>query len=163
LASHRVISLDSRIRRASLVDCDLLVELMSEFYAEFGTPFDRRRAHAAFSHLVAHESLGRVWLLQDHGKEVGYAVLTLGYSLEYGGCDAFLDDLFVRPANRGHGLGKLAVDVVRDACIELGVRALHLEVSRDNEPAATLYLRSGFVDNDRRLFTLRLEGSAYAH
>jgi ribosomal protein S18 acetylase RimI-like enzyme len=45
---------------------------------------------------------------------------------------------------------------VRRFATELGVRALHLEVGRDNVPAQELYRRVGFVDTDRRLLTLKL-------
>jgi ribosomal protein S18 acetylase RimI-like enzyme len=43
--------------------------------------------------------------------------------------------------------------VIDEACRELGVRALHLEVEKDNVPAAELYRKRGFEDRDRRLMT----------
>jgi ribosomal protein S18 acetylase RimI-like enzyme len=135
----------------------LLVEMMAEFYAESGYAFEGSRAHAAFAHLLSDESLGRVWLLRAASEAAGYIVLTLGYSMEYGGRDAFVDDLYVRPAYRGRGLGSLALNTLRDACMEAGVRAIHLEVSHGNEPALVLYHRAGFESNDRRLLTLRLD------
>jgi GNAT superfamily N-acetyltransferase len=129
---------------------------MAEFYAESGYPLNRQRAEAAFSDLLADPRLGRVWLIEAQGRPVGYVVLTLGYSLEYGGRDAFVDDLFIREGFRGQGLGTAALEIVRTACTELGARALHLEVGRDNDPAKALYRRAGFVDTDRQLLTLRL-------
>jgi ribosomal protein S18 acetylase RimI-like enzyme len=72
------------------------------------------------------------------------------------GGDAFVDDLFIRPPFRGRGLGKLALAEVRAACEQRGVRALHLEVGRDNGAAHSLYRRAGFGDTDRQLLTLKL-------
>ncbi len=148
--------MNPQLREATPADCALLVDLMSEFYAESGYPLNRRRAEAAFSELLADQGLGQVWLIQAQHGPVGYVVLTLGYSMEYGGRDAFVDDLFIRPNFRGRGLGKLALAKVRAACAERGVRAMHLEVGRDNAAAQALYHRAGFMDTDRQLLTLKL-------
>jgi ribosomal protein S18 acetylase RimI-like enzyme len=73
---------------------------------------------------------------------------------------ALLDlmELFVSPSHRGRGLGRRALEEIDEACRELGVRALHLEVEKDNFPAAELYRQRGFEDHDRRLMTKRTEG-----
>jgi ribosomal protein S18 acetylase RimI-like enzyme len=110
----------------------------------------------AFSELLADQELGQVWLILAEAGPVGYVVLTLGYSMEYGGRDAFVDDLFIQRPFRGRGFGKLALAEVRASCEERGVRALHLEVGRDNAAAHSLYRRAGFVDTDRQLLTLKL-------
>jgi ribosomal protein S18 acetylase RimI-like enzyme len=142
--------------RAGPHDCPLLLDLMAEFYAESGHPVDRERARAAFSALLADRRLGQVWLIHADAGPVGYVVLTLGYSMEYGGPDAFVDDLFIQASHRGRGLGKLALAEVRAACIARGVRALHLEVGRENDAALSLYRGAGFVSTGRELMTLRL-------
>ena len=41
-------------------------------------------------------------------------------------------------------------------CRAVGVRALHLEVERDNTNARALYRKVGFVDHDRYLMTKRI-------
>jgi ribosomal protein S18 acetylase RimI-like enzyme len=76
--------------------------------------------------------------------------------MEYGGRDAFVDDLFIQAGFRGAGLGAATLAEVRTYCVERGVRALHLEVGRDNAAAQAVYRRAGFVDTDRQLLTLRL-------
>jgi diamine N-acetyltransferase len=144
-------------RLATAADLPVLVELMAEFYAESGYPLDRQRAGAAMAELLADPTLGRIWLMVPTGEPVGYVVMTLGFSLEYGGRDAFLDDLYLRPEHRGKGLGKLALATVLGACEEHGVRALHLEAERDNQAAQLLYRGAGFRDNGRQLLTLRLQ------
>ena len=144
------------MRVAGPADVDRLVGVMAEFYAESGFPVDRPRAATAFETLVTDERLGRVWILEAEGREAGYAVLTLGFSMEFGGRDAFLDDLFVRPEFRSRGLGGEAIDAARTFCAERGVRALHLEVGDTNDRAHELYRRAGFVDHDRRLMTLTI-------
>jgi GNAT superfamily N-acetyltransferase len=128
---------------------------MAPFYVEQGYPFDRERARAALELFLANPLLGRAWVFRDGDTAVGYSVLTLGWSLEYGGRDGFVDELYVSPSHRGRGLGRKALDAIGDACRELGVQALHLEVERDN-PAAELYRKWGFENHDRRLMTKKL-------
>lgn len=144
------------LKEAAAEDCDLLVSLMAEFYAESGYLLNRERARVAFDHLLRNPGAGRVWILRHASEDAGYIVLTLGYSMEYGGTDAFVDDLYVRSGHRGRGLGRMALNAVRQASELLGVRAIHLEVGRDNHAAQSLYRKAGFVDNDRQLLTLRL-------
>jgi len=144
------------LRPATAEDVPRLRELMSENYAEAGYPFDPVSARECFAAIVRDPSLGRAWLVEVEGEEAGYAVLTLGYSLEYRGRDAFVDDLYLAPAQRGRGLGRSALEAVEAAARELGVRALHLEVERENATAQELYRRRGFRDNDRRLLTKML-------
>ena len=120
-------------------DSKVLLDLMEQFYAEAQYPFDREKAGAALEPFLANPALGRAWLFRDGDAAVGYFVLTLGWSLEYGGRDAFVDELFVSPSHRGRGLGRRALEEIDEACRELGVWALHLEVEKDNFPAAELY------------------------
>jgi ribosomal protein S18 acetylase RimI-like enzyme len=144
-------------RLAGARDADGLIALMREFYAVFSYPFDAAAARAALAPVRAPDSeRGRIWLIETHGEAVGYVALMLGHSLEYRGRDAFLDELYVVPAARGNGFAKAAMEHVARACHELGVRALHLEVERDNAAAQALYRRFGFEDHDRYLMTLRI-------
>jgi GNAT superfamily N-acetyltransferase len=149
-------------RSARANDLGRLVELMTEFYAESGYCLQSDRAAAAFSQLLADDRLGRIWLLDVDDTSVGYAVLTLGFSMEYGGLDAFIDDLFVQSAHRGQGYGTTAVAVLREACVALGVRAVHLEADGDNPAAQRVYRRAGFEGNTRQLLTLRLAAPTHA-
>lgn len=137
---------------------DQLLSFMRDYYALDGLPFEANAARAALSTLLADASLGRVWLVADGGAMVGYVVLTLGYSLEYLGRDAFVDELYLQPESRGRGLGAQALAAVEQEARKLGVRALHLEVERHNKRALALYERWGFRSNDRRLMTRRIDG-----
>jgi len=59
-------------------------------------------------------------------------VLTWGYDLEWDGCDAFLTELFLVPAARGHGHGSGALVAAEAVAREHGARALHLTVRHEN-------------------------------
>ena len=143
-------------RSATSSDIDAILALMRLYYADEGYPFVEADARSALGELLGAPTLGRVWVADAGGTLVAYAVLTLGFSLEYGGRDAFVDDVYVTPEYRGQGLGQSALALVDAACRDAGVRALHLEVERHKVGAQALYRRFGFVDHDRYLMTKQL-------
>lgn len=138
---------------AEPMDIEILVQFMREYCAFDHLPFEeqiRRRVLAAF---LGTESLGRLWVILSDGEAIGYLILTLGFSFEYGGYDAFIDEVYVRQSHRGKGIGTVALAFAEEACRAFGVRALHLEVERENTNAHALYRKVGFVDHDRYLMT----------
>jgi GNAT superfamily N-acetyltransferase len=144
------------MRKATPEDVPLLVALMAEFYAEGGYPLNNQRATQGFSALLADERLGHVWLIQADSQDVGHVVVTLCFSMEYGGPVAFVDDLFVQRPFRRAGLGTAALTGVRDFCANSLVRALFVETGHDNAAAQSVYRRTGFVNTDRQLLMLKL-------
>jgi len=141
---------------ATHADLETLVQFMREYYEFDHLPFAEHVARSALEKFVGDESLGRLWLIHYGAEAVGYLVLTLGYSLEYGGRDAFIDEVYIRGSHRGCGIGQRALAFAEEACRSLGVRALHLEVERENTNAHALYRKVGFVDHDRYLMTKRI-------
>ncbi|HKA52478.1 MAG TPA: GNAT family N-acetyltransferase [Candidatus Binatia bacterium] len=143
-------------RAAEHADIETLLQFMREYYEFDHLPFDSQAARAALTGVLDDASLGRVWLICDGGEAIGYLVLTLGYSLEYGGRDAILDEVYLRASHRGRGIGRSALTFAEGVCRSLGVRALHLEVERTNTHAHGLYRKAGFVGHDRHLLTKRI-------
>jgi ribosomal protein S18 acetylase RimI-like enzyme len=115
--------------------------------------FDEPAARAAFRQFLSLPAFGKVWLLSLGSKTVGYIVLTLGFSFEFHGHDAFIDELYIDAAHRRRGIGRQGVDFVEQKAREMGVQAVHLEVDRGNEPALELYRRAGYQDHHRFLMT----------
>jgi len=143
-------------REARPEDAAGLLELVREFTALQTYPFDEPRMRRALQQLLGSPELGRIWLIVDDGAAVGYVALTFGYSLEHGGRDALIDELFVQPQARGRGLGRAAVVFALEQAAGLGANAVHLEVERTNPSAHELYRSLGFGGNDRQLLTRRL-------
>ena len=140
----------ARAQEGDLAD---LLAMVRAFYAIDAYPFDEAIAHSAASGLIADPALGAIWLMRTGGQLAGYVVLTLGYSLEFHGRDAFVDELFVLPAFRNQGVGTRALRFIEEQCRSLGVQALHLEVERGNTTAQRLYRGLGFRDHDRYLMS----------
>jgi len=129
---------------------------MTEFYAEAGYPLPAEAAARTFEKLIREPRLGQVWLLSCDAEPAGFIVLTLSFSMEYGGLRGFVDDFFVRQLYRRRGLGAAALAEVQRTCATLGVRALLVEVGPENDPAQRVYRRAGFADSGHTLLTLPL-------
>jgi ribosomal protein S18 acetylase RimI-like enzyme len=144
-------------RVAQKTDLDAVLAFMRELSREDPLPdqrpFDASRARAALTELVTDPARGTVWLICDGDTPVGYLALTFGFSLEFHGRDAFIDELYIRPAHRGRGWGTRAVRYAETIAQTAHVRAIHLEVGRGNIAAQTLYRKAGFADHDRYLMT----------
>ena len=144
-------------RAAGAADSDTLITMMRGLYEHDRIAFDEAAARAALAQLLADERFGLAHLILVGGEVAGYIVVTFGFSLEFRGRDAFVDELFVREEFRGRGAGAAALRFAEGLCRARGVRALHLEVERANTGAQALYRRAGFADHDRYLLTKWLD------
>jgi ribosomal protein S18 acetylase RimI-like enzyme len=116
-------------------------------------PFDEGELQAPLDKFLTHPELGRAWLVQHQSTTIGYVVLTLGFSFEYRGVDAFIDELYIEPQWRRMGFGRQAMQHVESQARVLGVNALHLEVDPGNDAAVELYRRAGYANHGRHLMT----------
>jgi len=94
---------DPQFRLAVESDADALLEFMQAYYAFDGHGFDESKARLALTTLLRDASLGLAWLILDDDAAVGYVVLCFGYSLEWLGRDAFVDEFYLREEYRGRG------------------------------------------------------------
>jgi GNAT superfamily N-acetyltransferase len=149
----------TRFRPALAGDVGAVVAMMRGYYEQDGYTFVEAEARAAALMLINDPSLGRLWVTCDGDSVVGYVAVALGFSFEYRGREAFVDELLIAETHRGRGLGREALELAEAWCSEAGVNALHLEVERHRENAVELYKRHGFADYGRYLMTKWLTGS----
>ncbi|MDD5088739.1 MAG: GNAT family N-acetyltransferase [bacterium] len=142
---------------ATSADVPALLDMMHALYVYDHSPFHKEEHERALRLLIADENSGRVWLIQSDGKIVGYLVLCFGFSLEFRGRDAFVDELFIVESFRGRGIGTEALRFVEQAARALGIKALHLEVAHTNTRAQEVYRKFGYLDHDRYLMTKWVE------
>jgi GNAT superfamily N-acetyltransferase len=91
------------------------------------------------------------------GKPAGFALYFFNYSTWMGRAGIYLEDLFVEPELRGHGIGKALLQRVAAVAIEKGCQRLQWEVLDWNTPAIDFYAAMGaeFLDEWRNV---RLSG-----
>ena len=151
--------MDPTFRLATEADAELLLGMMREYYAYDGHAYDEPRARMALMDFLRDQAFGRAWLICERDTPVGYVVLTFGYSLEYLGRDAFIDEFFLLPSHRGRGWGRATLQFVEETARAAGVRAIHLEVVRANTTAKEVYRRSGYIDHEHGLMSKWIERS----
>lgn len=131
------------IRRAGPGDLDRVLELVAEYCAADEHHFDATTANAGVLPLLVDDRFGVIWLAHDGDEPEGYAAVTWGWSIEIGGLDVVLDEIYVRRRRAGTG-GRL-LDAIEADCRSRGVRRVFLETERPNGDARRLYERHGYV------------------
>lgn len=87
------------------------------------------------------------------GKPAGFALYFYNYSTWMGRPGIYLEDLFVHPELRGHGIGKALLQRVAAVAVEKGCQRLQWEVLDWNTPAIDFYAAMGaeFLDEWRNV------------
>lgn len=126
-----------------------LLPLVREYHAFDGIEMREPALRRTIEALLADPALGMVWAIANCGGWFGYVALTYGYSIEFGGRDAFIDEFYIREDYRGRGFGGEVLELMKAHAREAGIAALHLEVDLDNSATQVLYGKMGFELRDR--------------
>lgn len=142
-------------RGATMDDLDQVLSLMAGLYEHEHVVLDAR-VKSGVQLLLKNPVAGRVFLIEEGVQVVGYAVLTILFSLEFGGPCGFLDEFFILPEFRGKGYGREALNHFMQSAKQEGLSAVRLEVDRANSVARKLYDSAGFKAANRDFMTARL-------
>lgn len=132
-----------------------LEPLCAAFHTEAGITSSPEDRAAGLLPLLEGNPYGAVYLIGPARAPIGYIVICFGWSVEFGGLDAIVDELFIRPSVRGRGIATEALVSLPNALSTGGLRAIHLEVDRDNAAAVKLYRRAGFQPREKYMFMSR--------
>ena len=135
---------------ADLSHIESLVEMYHEFEGIQSAVETRRETISRL--LDPSNTFGFIVIASRGDNPIGYAAICYGFSIEFGGRDSFLDEIFVEKSSRGSGVGGALVKLAVEIAKERKVKALHLEVSRSNEKAEHFYSNLGF--KSRKNFNL---------
>ena len=141
-----------RLTLVTAADLPLLGRFVRAYYVEDRHVFDEDRQPPALVALAAGEPFGCAWLIELDGDPVGYVVLGWGFSVEAGGREACLDEIYLTPEMRNRGIGGRVLALVEAEARAAGMRRVFLEVQRHNRVIG-LYRRAGYVDHDRFLMS----------
>ncbi|APR82231.1 Histone acetyltransferase HPA2 [Minicystis rosea] len=132
------------IRPAVPADAARVTILLVAQLREHEIPTDETHVASSVAAMLADP--GRGFILVADGAEIieGVAYVSFATPLEHAGEVAWLEELYVAPAQRNHGIGQALVDAVIEQAGARGCVSVDLEVEADHARAANLYERSGF-------------------
>jgi ribosomal protein S18 acetylase RimI-like enzyme len=139
----------AELKSASTADWDILLQLVQEFHQLEGVSLSAQQRATALKTLLDNAELGGIWLICCNSQIVGYIALCTGYSLEFAGKDALIDEFYIRSEYRGKGLGKQVLNQIQILAKAQGIQALHLEVERSNIKAQRLYAQATFEAREK--------------
>ena len=130
--------MSAQLSLASPDHLNQLLALVAAFHSESGlksTAESRRTGTAPLLDGIPH---GCAYLIGPPRAPIGYIIITFGWSVEFGGLDAIIDELYIRPGVRGRGIASEALIALPRALSGAGLRSVHLEVDHSNAAALKL-------------------------
>ncbi|WP_460448789.1 GNAT family N-acetyltransferase [Alsobacter sp. SYSU BS001988] len=82
-------------------------------------------------------------IAEHRGEASGFALWFYSFSTFRGRCGLYLEDLYVRPQARGHGLGKALLANLAKRCVAENLARLEWQVLDWNEPSIAFYKAQG--------------------
>lgn len=131
------------IREANQIDLPDLLALVEKYHQFEGIELDDAGRQAALTQLI-NSDWGKIWVAQVSGRLVAYLALCKGFSIESGGQDGFIDELYVEAQERGKGIGRRLLNLALSEAKAMGIRALYLIAEENNHKALSMYSRVGF-------------------
>lgn len=96
-----------------------------------------------FQNLMTGSPFSACYLFEAGGQPAGYALLALTWSQEAGGLAVWVEELYVLPQFRGHGLGRSFLEALPSLYPQAA--RFRLEVEDSNKGAVALYQRLGYT------------------
>lgn len=150
------------IRPATRADLPLIAALIRELADYEKLAHEVRFDEAVLGdHLFGPRPMAEVIIGEVDGVAQGFALFFHNFSTFEGRPGIYLEDLFVRPAARGGGLGKALLAHLAKLAMERGCARLEWWVLDWNEPAIGFYRKLGARPMDEWT-TMRLDGEALA-
>ena len=154
------------IRRAAPTDISLILTLIRELAEYEREPQAAVATEELLRRNLFGEGIGRgpvaeCVIGEIDGTPEGFALFFMNFSTWLGRPGIFLEDLFVRPAARGAGLGKALLTHIAHLAVERGCGRVDWAVLDWNAPAIGFYQSLGAVALNEWT-TFRLTGDALA-
>lgn len=147
------IKIEPRFRKAKKADTNILKTLIREYYRFDGQQVSNDKIASSLTFALQDNPYVSIWLIDVADNVAGYLVIAIGFTIEAGGKDGFLDELFLREPFRGSGVGRKAIKFAIALCPTLEIQRLSLEVETHNTRARRLYEDIGFFAHDRLLMS----------
>jgi GNAT superfamily N-acetyltransferase len=135
------------IRVADRDDADLVGQLLFDFNTEFRSPTPTAAQFAArLRRLLGLAEVLVLLACDSDGEPLGLALLTFRPTPYFDGPIVQLEDLYVRPAARGQGIGSAILTETKQRVRSRRGGELHVTVDEVDTDARRFYERHGFLN-----------------
>lgn len=129
-------------RRAAVDDAAEVARLLHDFNTEFDTPSPGVDVLTArLRTLLAGDS---TFALLAGTPSLAVALVTVRPNVWYEGQVALLDELYVVPERRGHGIGTVVIEELKAIATASGIDLIEINVDEGDVDAQRFYERHGF-------------------
>jgi GNAT superfamily N-acetyltransferase len=135
------------IRKAQRGDEVKIMDLIHALAAYEKAPNEVINTAANLHNDLFEKSICHAFVAEMDGEIVGFALYYFAYSTWKGQC-LYLEDLFVQPTFRQHGIGKQLFDAVVSAAKSKNVKRMDWQVLAWNEPALAFYKKQAALLDD---------------
>jgi GNAT superfamily N-acetyltransferase len=137
------------IRRAQAGDAAAIAQLLHDFSTEYDDPTPRvSTLTERIGELLTKEE---IFVLLAGDPPLGLALFRLRPSLWSTAADVYLEELYVVPEHRGHGIGRKLLNTAMDAARKAGANHFELTTGETDVEARNLYETSGFTNHEGSL------------
>ncbi len=145
--------MEVRIRAAKHSDIDMLVNLLRElFEIEEDFVFNDEKQRSGLN-LMVNSGKDRIFVAEYRNEVIGMCSVQLLISTAEGGFVGLLEDMVVKKAHKGKGVGRKLIAKVEQWSVEQGLTRLQLLGDRNNAPALAFYEKCGW--SETKLIGLR--------
>jgi ribosomal protein S18 acetylase RimI-like enzyme len=136
--------------RAGTADTQAVAQLLFDFNTEYGDPTPPPDELAVRIEELLDSGDTAIMLGTDDGKPVAVAVMRFRLALWTRAKECYLAELYVVPARRGQGLGRMLLEGAIELARGEGADYMDLGTSEDDVAARRLYERLGFSRTEGR-------------
>jgi ribosomal protein S18 acetylase RimI-like enzyme len=137
---------DIAIRRAEVADAREVARLLHDFNTEFDDPTPGVEAIARRTRELL--ASGDMTALLAGQPPHGIAVIRFRPSIWLDSLDAYLEELYVAPEDRGRGVGRALLEETMEVARSTGAARIELCTGEDDRAARALYESCGFTNRE---------------
>lgn len=132
------------IRDVKQTDKEAFLSMAEAFYTSPAVEHrvKREHFHTTFETAMRENPYLRVVILESTGETAGYAILSFTYSNEAGGMVVWIEEVYIKDAYRGKGLGSELLAFAESEYRT--VKRFRLEATKFNTGAISLYQKQGY-------------------
>jgi GNAT superfamily N-acetyltransferase len=134
------------VRAATAADIPAVLELVRSYWDFEGIGgFDPAGIERVLQQLVGGSPYGAMWVATQEATLTGYLIVVLVMSVEHQGLMGEIDEFFVQPPARSHGVGAQLLAAAEAELKRRGAVRLQLQISAVNARGRAFYERHGYA------------------